>query len=109
MSHNYNRRCYDPITASVIALGVAGTAAAGSSMYSANKEASAAKKAADVQREIGLAQIQAPIDAENAAAASAKEKRKLLMAQQSNTILTSPLGTTGSGANTTQKTILGVG
>lgn len=95
-------------TGTAIALAVGAAAIGGATAYSASKESSAAKKAAEAQKAVGLAQIEAPLKAEQAAADAAKARLKLKQASASNTILTAPGGLTDA-ANTNQKTILGVG
>jgi ABC-type Na+ efflux pump permease subunit len=86
-----------------------GAGMAAASMYNANqtakKQASAANAAAEAQKAVGLAQIEAPLKAEAAAAETAKAQLKLRQASKSNTILTGPLT---EQAKTTAPSILGV-
>jgi hypothetical protein len=63
---------------------------AGSQVYSASKEASAAKKAANAQKEIAMANIAAAKESETVASQTAKDKLKLRQASRSQTILTDP-------------------
>ena len=100
--------CYHPVTATVIAIGVAGTAAAGATAYSAHKEAGAAKKAAEAQERVGMAQIEASLKAPQLAADAAKAKLRAKQASATQTILTAPGGLTSTEDNTNQKSILGV-
>ena len=99
--------CYDPVTATVIAIGVAGTAAAGATAYSAQKESTASKKAAEAQERVGMAQIEASLKAPQLAKDAAAMKLKAKQASNTPTILTAPGGlqTTDEYVN---KTILGV-
>jgi hypothetical protein len=99
---------YDPfsMTALAIAVGVSGAATAGATAYSAAKESSAAKKAAEAQKAVGLAQIEAPLKAEQLAADTAQAKLKLKQASKTQSILTAPGDL--MAADTTQKSILGV-
>ena len=94
----------------VAVLAVAAIAAAGASAYSANREASASKKAAEAQERVGMAQIDASLKAPQLAADAAKAKLKAKQASNTQTILTSPGGMTGSEdvANVNTKSILGV-
>lgn len=98
-----NNRYYDPISTAIIIAGVAG---AGATAYSASKESTAAKKAAEAQKQVGLAQIEAPIKAEQAAAEAAKAQLKLRQGSKSRTILTAPADLTP--ADTNKPTLLGV-
>ena len=98
-----NNRYYDPVSTAIIIAGVAG---AGATAYSGAKESSAAKKAAEAQKQVGLAQIEAPIKAEQAAAESAKAQLKLRQGSKSRTILTAPADLTQ--ADTNKPTLLGV-
>lgn len=93
-------------TGTAIALAAGAAAVGGATAYSAAKESSAAKKAAEAQRAVGLAQIEAPLKAEQAAADAANAKLKLKQASKTQSILTPPGGL--EEANTTQKSILGV-
>lgn len=99
-----NNRCYDPVTLTVLA-STAIVAGAGATAYSANREASAGKKAAEAQKQVGLAQIEAPIKAEQAAAEAAKAQLKLRQGSKSRTILTAPADLTP--ADTNKPTLLG--
>jgi len=77
----------------------------GAAAYSANQQSKAAKSAAEAQKAVGLAQIEAPLKAEALAAETAKANLKLRQASKSNTILTAPLT---EAAKTTSPSILGV-
>jgi hypothetical protein len=98
----------DPITLSVIAVSAA--AVGGATAYSAAKESSTAKKAAQAQERVAMAQLEAPIKAAQAAADESKAKLKLKQASKSSSILTSPGGINQTDPNTINKpSILGVG
>jgi len=72
---------------------VAGAAAAAGTVTALSlNETKAAKKAANAQRDIANAQIQAEKDKETMAQETATNKLKAARAKKSNTILTSPLG-----------------
>lgn len=89
------------------AIAIAGAATAGATVYAANRQEAAAEKAANAQRDIGIAQIEAPLKAEQAAAETAKAKLKLLQAKKTQTILNAGGGLDENNVN--KKTILGVG
>lgn len=93
-------------TSTAIALAVGAAAVGGATAYSASKESSAAKKAAEAQKAVGLAQIEAPLKAEQLAADTAQAKLKLKQASKTQSILTAPGDL--MAADTTQKSILGV-
>lgn len=98
--------CYDPVTATIIAVGM--VAGAGATAYSANKESSAAKKAAEAQERVGMANIEASLKAPQLAADAAKAKLKAKQASATQTILTAPGGMVEADANTNKASILGV-
>jgi hypothetical protein len=81
--------CFDPVSLTIAAISAAGLTA-GATMYSANREASAAKKAANAQKEIAMANIAAAKESETVASQTAKDKLKLRQASRSQTILTDP-------------------
>jgi len=89
------------------AIALAGAASAGATVYAGNRQEKAAEKAANAQRDVGIAQIEAPLKAEQAAAESAKAKLKLLQAKKTSTILN--VGDNADQNNLNKKTILGVG
>ena len=90
-----------------IAVGVAGVAGAGATMYSASQERKAAEHAADAQKEIAANQIQATKDSEMLAQQTAQKKLKLAQARKSKTILTAPT-LEGTEANSNMKSAMGV-
>jgi type II secretory pathway pseudopilin PulG len=96
-------------TTTAIILGLSAVAAGGvtaaATTSAANKNAKAAQSAADAQKAVGLAQIEAPIKAEQAAAESAKAMLKLRQASKSNNILSGPLT---ESVNKSNPSILGV-
>lgn len=94
--------CFDPVS-----LVIASVVAAGATAYSATKESASAKKAAEAQKEVGLAQIAASQESTKLATQEAQAKLKLKQASKSNNILTSPMGVE-ENANTNTKSILGV-
>lgn len=96
--------CYDPVTTAIVIAGVAG---AGATAYSAQKEATAAKKAAEAQEKVGMAQIEASLKAPQLAAESAKAKLKAKQASATQSILTAPGGLQQTEENV-NKSILGV-
>ena len=87
-----------------VALGIGMIGMAAATIYTARQESKSAKKAAEAQQAVGLAQIQAPIDAEKAAAEAAKAKLKLKQASKSQTILSGPM----ESVNANMPSILGV-
>lgn len=95
-------------TAVILALGAVGAAGAQAiaTDRAASKNAKAAQSAADAQKAVGLAQIEAPIKAEQAAAESAKAMLKLRQGSKSNNILSGPLTESTQGRST--PSILGV-
>jgi hypothetical protein len=93
-------------TGTAIALAAGAAAIGGATAYTARQESKAAKKAAEAQERVGLAQIEAPLKAEAAAAESARQKLKLRQASKTDTILTGPMGVTDE--LTSQKSLLGV-
>jgi ribosomal protein S11 len=99
----------DPVTAAAIVIGVGATGAAGAAAYSAHEQSSAAKKAAEAQERVGMAQIEASLKAPQLAAETARTKLKAKQAGATQSILTAPggLGTTEQ-ASTNVKSILGV-
>jgi hypothetical protein len=99
--------CYDPVTAAIV-IGVSATAAAGATAYSAHQESSAAKKAAEAQERVGMANIEASLKAPQLAADAAKAKLKAKQASATQTILTAPGGLASTDDNVNQKSILGV-
>ena len=90
----------------VVGYAIAAIAMGASTTYSASAEKTAAKKATEAQERVSMAQIEAPIKAEELSAEAAKAKLKLRQASKSDTILTSPMGV--GDETTTQKTLLGV-
>jgi len=95
----------DPVTIGLIAASVV---AAGATVYSSNREASAAKHAANKTAEIETARIKAQEESEKTAAETAKHKLKLKQASQSNNILNAPVTGLVEDNNTNTKGILGV-
>lgn len=91
------------------AIAVAGAASAGATVISANKQAKAAEKAAESQKEVALKQLQAPLDAEKAAAETAREKLRLRQASQTKSVLSVGTNTLKDNEQLNKKTILGVG
>jgi ribosomal protein S11 len=98
------------ITTTVVlgTLAAAAVATAGVQAYSAQKQSTAAKKAAEAQERVGMAQIEASLKAPQLAAQAAKDKLKAKQASATQTILTAPGGMTETDANVNQKSILGV-
>ena len=92
--------CYWPIAVAAIAY-------AGSAAYSSNRESSAAKKAAEAQERVGMANIEASLKAPQLAADAAKAKLKAKQASATQTILTAPGGMQSTDDNI-NKSILGV-
>ena len=80
------------VTAAIILGSIAAAGVAGSSVYSANKQASSAKKGIESQERQANAQLEAAKSSEAAASETAKNKLKLRQASQTKTILTSPTG-----------------
>lgn len=92
-----------------LTLGAIAAVGAGATMYSANKESSAAKKAAEAQERVGMAQIEASLKAPQLAAEAAKAKLKAKQASATQSILTAPGGLAQTAdENINNKTILGV-
>lgn len=87
---------------------VAAVIAAGASVYSAEKNSNATKKAAESQERVGMAQVEASLKAPQLAAEAAKAKLKAKQASNTQTILTPPGGMQTADANINQKSILGV-
>lgn len=96
--------CYDPVTAAIVIAGVG----MGATAYSASKESSAAKKAAEAQERVGMAQIEASLKAPQLAAEAAKAKLKAKQASATQSILTAPGGLQAAEDNVNQRSILGV-
>jgi len=93
------------VTAAIIL----GTALAGATAYSASKQASAAKKAAEAQERVGMAQIDASLKAPQLAADAARAKLKAKQASATQSILTAPGGLAPTDqASVNMKSILGV-
>lgn len=90
------------------ALIIGAAALAGATAYSANKESKAAKKAAEAQEKVGMAQIEASLKAPQLAADAAKAKLKAKQASATQSILTAPGGLAQTDENV-NKSILGVG
>jgi hypothetical protein len=88
------------------ALVIAAIVGAGATAYSAQAQSTAAKKAAGAQEAVGMAQIKAAKESEQLAADTASMKTKLKLASKTDTILTSPLGTSQDTVNGT-KSLLG--
>lgn len=95
-----------PIVVAALALGA--TAAAGTAIAGA-QQASSAKKAAEAQQAVGMAQIEASLKAPQLASDAANAKLKAKQASATQTILTAPGGLKAAEGNTNQPTILGVG
>jgi hypothetical protein len=96
-------------TTTALILGAAAVAAAGATAYSAHEEGKAAKKAAEAQERVGMANIEASLKAPQLAADAAKAKLKAKQASATQSILTAPSGlASAEGENTNQKSILGV-
>jgi len=103
--------CFEPIsTSAIIAMSVAagtiGAATAGATAYSARQESKAARKAAEAQERVGMAQIEQASASERLAESAARAKLKARQAGQTSTILTSPIGVQNENVRTTN--ILGV-
>jgi len=99
------------ITASTLLIGAAilGGTAAAATAYSATKESNAAKKAAEAQERVGMAQIEASLKAPQLAADAAKAKLKSKQASATQSILTAPGGLASvADENINSKSILGV-
>jgi hypothetical protein len=97
--------CFDPVTAAIV-IGMGAAAAGGATAYSARQESKAAKKAAEAQERVGMAQIEQASASERLAESAARAKLKARQAGQTSTILTSPIGVEGENVRTTN--ILGV-
>ena len=95
-------------TTTALILGAAAVAAAGATAYSAKSQSTAAKKAAEAQERVGMANIEASLKAPQLAADSAKAKLKAKQASATQTILTAPGGMQAEDANV-NRSILGVG
>ena len=93
--------------AAIMTLAAVAAAGTGATVYSAKQESKAAKKAAEAQERVGMANIEASLKAPQLAADAAKAKLKAKQASATQTILTAPGGmqTTDENVN---KTILGV-
>lgn len=78
---------------------------AGAGIYASNASSRAEEKAANAQRDVAMAQLQATKDAETLAAETAKQQLKLRQASKSNTILTGPMT---EEASINKPSILGV-
>lgn len=87
---------------------VAAVIGAGAQAYSAREESKAAKKAAEAQERVGMAQIEASLKAPQLAADAAKAKLKAKQASSTQSILTAPGGVLTESDNTNTKSILGV-
>jgi hypothetical protein len=103
--------CFEPVSTTALIIGglgvaAAGAATAGATAYSARQESKAAKKAAEAQERVGMAQIEQASASERLAESAAKAKLKARQAGQTSTILTSPIGIEGENVRTTN--ILGV-
>jgi hypothetical protein len=100
--------CFEPIstTTAIVAMSAAAAATAGATAYSARQESKSAKKAAEAQERVGMAQIEQASASERLAESAAKAKLKARQAGQTSTILTSPIGIEGENVRTTN--ILGV-
>ena len=96
------------MAAMTTAIIVGSLAAAGAAAYSAKTQATAAKKAAEAQKDVGLKQIEASLQAPQLAKDAAQAKLKAKQASATQTILTAPGGMASSDVNTNQKSILGV-
>ncbi|MEA2036822.1 MAG: hypothetical protein U9O94_04900 [Nanoarchaeota archaeon] len=83
-------------------IGAIAAATVGTTVYSSAQESAAAKKAAEAQRDVGMAQIAATKESEVLAKDTATTKLKAARAKKSNTILTSPLGVEDENVNTPQ-------
>jgi hypothetical protein len=101
--------CYDPVslTIAAVSLATAGIATAGAQAYSAQKQSTVAKKAAEAQERVGMANIEASLKAPQLAADAAKAKLKAKQASNTQTILTAPGAMQEAEANT-NRAILGV-
>jgi ribosomal protein S11 len=96
----------DPVTIGIIGAAVIGGTA---TAYSSHEESKAAKKAAEAQERVGMANIEASLRAPQLAADAAKARLKAKQASVTQSILTSPSGLApAEGENTNQKSILGV-
>ncbi len=95
-------------TTAALILGGAMVAGAGATAYSAQKQATSAKKAAEAQERVGMANIEASLKAPQLAADAAKAKLKAKQAGATQTILTAPGGLQTTDENVNTKSILGV-
>lgn len=99
-----HNRCYDPVTASIMALSVVGAAG-----ISANQQAHATTAAKNAQRDQveanakAIADVQAAQDTASNQAIASVQKRRATMTQ---TTFTNPLGI-GDTASVARKTLLG--
>jgi ribosomal protein S11 len=102
--------CYDPISGTALVVAALGSAAiaGGAQAYSASKQSTAAKKAAEAQERVGMANIEASLKAPQLAADAASKKLKAKQASATQTILTAPGGMQAEDANV-NRSILGVG
>lgn len=91
-------------TMAAILAGAAIAGGVGTSMYSASQESKAAKKAAEAQKQVSLAQIEAAAKSEETALDKARTKLKARQAGRTETILTSPMGMEEETA-TTRRTL----
>ena len=94
-------------TTAALILGGAVLAGAGATAYSAQSQSTAAKKAAEAQERVGMANIEASLKAPQLAADAAAKKLQAQQASATQTILTAPGGMQATDDNI-NKTILGV-
>lgn len=95
-------------TTTAVVLAAGAVAAAGVNAYSAQRQSTAAKKAAEAQKEVGMRQIEASLQAPQLAADAAKAKLKAKQASATQSILTAPGGMAEVDPNVNQRSILGV-
>jgi len=87
---------------------IAAVIAGGATAYSANQESKAAKKAAEAQERVGMANIEASLKAPKLAADAARAKLRAKQASATQSILTAPGGLAPSEDNVNTRSILGV-
>jgi hypothetical protein len=94
-------------TTTALVLAAGAVAAAGVNAYAAQKQSTVAKKAAEAQERVGMANIEASLKSPQLAADAAKAKLKAKQASNTQTILTAPGAMQEAEANT-NRAILGV-
>lgn len=100
---NLTRDPFSTATAILVGSGILG----GSQVISSIAENKSAKEAARAQENVAAMQLQAVKDSELSAQKTAEEQRRAAIARKSNTILTTPLGSSTDNSQINKQTLLG--